>query len=253
MDKNKFLIKFYITSLISIFFCFACTNHSKAEQTIINMPSSEVVPLGQIIIKSSAKISPFSNGLSSVITPVFTFGGGKGTEFSAGVGTTIQSNTLSRANLSAKKVFFIGSGSRLTIGGSVNPYLTETATPDTLFYTHFSQRIKKTRTSITAGAYIHGQKHMPHMAGAMLGVEQTIIPNKLRAAVDWISSDNSYGKFGVGLKYRPVPSVSMTTAIIIPNKDPEDLAFSFSISKFLSLPEEIKNKEFLKWDQKKSL
>lgn len=245
--------KFSISVLICLVILFKQAIFAYAEQTIINIPSSEVVPFGQMIIKSSNKISPFSDDLSSVLTPIFTFGTGKGIEFSTGAGTTLQEHTLVRGNLSAKKVFFIGSGSRLTIGGSVNPYLTETATPDTLLYTHFSQRIRKTRTSITAGAYVNGQRHIPNMAGVMLGIEQTIIPNKLRAAADWISGEHSYGKFGVGLKYRPVPSVSITTSVIIPNKDPEDLAFGFSISKFLSLPDEITNKEFLKWNQKKSL
>lgn len=252
--KKVYFKKNILTSLLICLTIFLLQkNCSFAEQTIINIPSSEVVPLGQMILKQSTKISPTTDDLSTVLAPVFTFGTGKGLEFSTGVGTTIQDNTFVRANLATKKVFFIGSGSRITIGGSVNPYLTETATPDTLFYTHFSQRIKKTRTSLTAGVYTQGQKHMPNRAGVLFGIEQVIIPNKLRVAMDWISGEHSYGKFGVGLKYRPIPSVSITSAVIVPNKDDDNIAFSLSVSKFLSIPDEESIKEMFKWKDKKSL
>lgn len=74
---------------------------------------------------------------------------------------------------------------------------------------------------------------MPSLTGVMLGIDQTIIPNKLRIAADWISRDESWGAFSAGLKIRPEPTTSITTAIMIPNANEERIAFSISISKYV--------------------
>lgn len=253
MNKIDFTKKIYITFLICLSIFILQKNYSYAEQTIINIPSSEVIPLGNIILKESSKFSPYNDDFVANITPSVTFGTGFGTEFSAGVGTTLDKSTLVRGNLAAKKVFFIGNSSRLTVGGSINPYLSQSATPDTLLYTHFSQRIKKTKTSVTAGAYLNGQKSFPNRAGFLIGLEQIIIPNKLRVAIDWISGEHSYGKMGAGIKYRPIPSLSITSAVIVPNEDPDNVGFSLSISKFISISDEDSIKRRFSWNTKKRL
>lgn len=94
-SKNNILTSLLIC--LSIF--LLQKNYSFAEQTIINIPSSEVIPLGQMILKQSTKISPMTDDLSTVLAPIFTFGAGKGLEFSIGVGTTIQDNTFVRTNI----------------------------------------------------------------------------------------------------------------------------------------------------------
>lgn len=213
-----------------------------AEQTIINVPSSEILPLGEMLIKESNKFSPFVDRGYTSITPSFTFGAGHQTQFSVGAGTTLSDFNTVKGNFAAKKVFFLGNSTRLTVGGAINPYFNAGATPDSLVYTHLSQRIKKTKTSLTAGIYAHGQKHLPNNAGVLLGMEQVIIPNKLRFALDWISGDNSYGKMGIGLKYKPVPSMSITSAVIVPGNDDENIAFNVSISKYLSIKDFSKKK-----------
>ncbi|MEI8129424.1 MAG: pentapeptide repeat-containing protein, partial [bacterium] len=133
-----------------------------AEQTIINIPSSEVLPAENIIFKESNRFNSHLDNGTTTLTPSVIFGVGHGLEFATGVGTTFNDNNIIRGNFSAKKVFFLGSSTRLTVGGSINPYFSANSTPDSFLYTHLSQRIKKTRTSLTAGAYVHGQKSMPN-------------------------------------------------------------------------------------------
>lgn len=244
MNKKKspkitFNLFYFVFFLVLIF----QSHVAFAEQTIISIPSSEVLPFGNLMLKESNRLSPFLDDFSGTMTPSATFGLGRGFELSTGVATTINESTMVRGNFAAKKVFFLGKGTRLTVGGSVNPYFTGQTSPDSLLYAHLSQRIKKTRTSITAGAYAHGQRSMPNNAGVLLGLEQVIIPNKLRFAMDWISGENSYAKMGVGLKYRPVPTVSITSAVIIPNEDEDKIGFNFSISKFISLKDYSLNKK----------
>lgn len=247
MNKSKlaaFKKNIFQHIFVGLFFILICSNLKvQAQQTIINVPSSEVLPAGDLILKDSNKYGPL-NGHAS-LTPSVTFGSGRGTELSTGVGTSFDGKTLVRGDIAAKKVWFLGGSTRLTVGGMINPYLNEHDIPDTFIYTHLSQRIKKTKTSLTGGLYLNGQHSFPDKAGVLLGLEQVIIPNKLRFALDWLSTPDSYGRMGVGLKYRPIPTVSITSAVIIPNEDSDNIAFNLSFSKFISLKDINSNKRRL--------
>lgn len=239
--KNKFkLISNILFNITICFILILAGEKSYSQQTIINVPSSEVLPAGDILLKDSNKFGPYNSGGNTSITPSITLGTGFGTEFSTGIGTSVnETHTASViGNFSAKKVFFLGSSTRLTAGGTVSPYFTSAVHPNTFLYAHLSQRIKKTKTSITAGGYFNGEKSFISSGGVILGVEQVIIPNKLRLAIDWLSGQDTYGKMGVGIKYRPVPTLSITSAVIIPNEDSDNIAFNISISKFISLDDE---------------
>ena len=212
--------------------CFSLTPVF-AQQTIITMPSSDVLPGGEVILKQSNRFSTFGNGFVS-LTPQIIMGAGKDTEISIGAGTNIQSEDTSvKLNITAKKVFRIKKSVRFTVGGNINPSLTEGRNPDSMIYAHGSYLCKKTRTTLTAGGFVGGQGQMPSLTGAMLGIDQTIIPNKLRIVADYVSRDESWGSFAAGLKIRPEPTTSITTAVIIPNNNEDRVAFSVSISKYI--------------------
>ena len=205
-----------------------------------------MLPYGEIILKQSNKFRPFGNGQYVSLTPQLIVGTGKDTEISVEAGTNIEDTTSVKMNLTAKKVFRIKRATRLTVGATLSPSLTEGQKPDSMVYAHGSYLCKKTRTTFTAGGFVGGRQEMPSLTGVMLGVDQTIIPNKLRIAVDWVSRDESWGVLGAGLKIRPEPSTSITTAILIPNSNEQDrVAFSVSISKYVGkvLPEFVKKEE----------
>lgn len=214
------------------------------QQTIINMPSSDVLPGGEVILKQSNRFSPFGSKFVS-LTPQLIMGTGKGTEMSLEAGTNIEDTTSVKLNITAKKVFKIKRAARLTIGGTLSPSLTEGKNPDSMIYAHGSYLCKKTRTTLTAGGFVGGKEQMPSLTGVMLGIDQTIVPNKLRIAADWISRDESWGAFSAGLKIRPEPTTSITTAVIVPNADEDRVAFSVSISKYLGkvTPEPIRKEK----------
>lgn len=227
--KRNFIV------LIAILFLLFQDQNTFAQQVIINVPSSDILPKGDVIFKQSNRFSPFAPDAFAALTPSLTVGTGMGTELSGGVATSLDGDTIVRGDFAAKKVFFIGRTVRWTSGLKLNPYLTEEASPDTLAYSHFTKRIRKTKTTLTAGVYVASRKdYTPEKTGVMLGAEQVIIPNKLRLVVDWMSRNESYSALGAGLKYRPVSTVSITSAILIPNGDKGKLAFNVSISKFLS-------------------
>lgn len=216
-----------------------------SQQTIISVPSSDVLPYGEVILKQSNKFRPFGESKYVSLTPQLIMGTGKGTEISLEAGTNIEDTTSVKMNITAKKVFKIKKRARFTVGGSISPSLTEGQKPDSMIYAHGSYLCKKTKTTITAGGFVGGKQEMPSLTGVMLGIDQTIIPNKLRIAVDWMSRDESWGALGAGLKIRPEPSTSITTAVIIPNSNENRLAFSVSISKYIGkvLPEPVRKEK----------
>ena len=231
----------FLKSLFTIIFLLTGTSVF-AQQTILSVPSSDVLPGGEVILKQSNKFSPFGNNFVS-LTPQLTVGTGKDTEMSIGVGTNISENNSVKLNLTAKKVFKIKRATRVTVGGNLTPNLTEGQKPDSMLYAHTSFLVKKTKTTLTAGGFVGGKGEMPSLTGAMLGIDQTIIPSKLRIVADWISRDESWGAFSAGFKIRPEPTTSITTAVVIPNANDERLAFSISISKYLGkvIPERVKD------------
>lgn len=203
-----------------------------AQQNIINVPSSDVLPGGNIILKQSNKFSPFDNSYVS-LTPSVIMGVGKGIEASVGVGTTISENNSTKMNIGVKKVFKYKKATRFTFGGTLSPNLTEGQKPDSMLYAHTSYLCKKTKTTLTAGGFVGGRQEMPSLTGVMLGIDQTIVPNKLRVVADFISRDESWGAFSAGFKFRPEPTTSITTAVIVPNNTENRVAFSISVSKYL--------------------
>lgn len=251
IEKKSFFPIYFFLAIILIFFT---NQRTKAEQTIINIPSSEVLPAQNFILKESNRFNSHLDNGTTTLTPSVIFGTGHGFEFATGVGTTFNDNNIIKGNFTAKKIFFLGNSTRLTVGGSISPYFTTSTTPDSFIYTHLTQRIKKTRTTLTAGIYMHGQKRMPNENGVLLGAEQVIIPNKLRLAIDWISGDDAYVKMGVGLKYKPISTLSITSAIIVPNRDEDTIGFNLSLSKFMTL-DDFKNnrKENLPCQKEKNL
>ena len=78
-----------------------------------------------------------------------------------------------------------------------------------------------------------GLGDLPDMPGAILGIDQTIIPNKLRLVADWMSRGDTGSSLSAGFKIRPLPKTSITTAIMIPNSNEDRLAFTISISQYV--------------------
>lgn len=218
--------------LLFILLLFAVQNGCFAQQTIITVPSSDVLPTGEVILKESNRFTPWHDSFVS-LTPSLIIGSGKGTETSIGVGTTLDDTTSVKLDIASKKVFKTGKSTRITIGGRITPNLTDGKKPNSFIFAHGSYLIKKTRTTLTSGVYVMGQGDLPDKTGAILGIDQTIIPNKLRVVADWMSRGDTGSALSAGLKIRPHPKTSITTAIMIPNSNEDRVAFSISISQYV--------------------
>ncbi len=221
--------------LIFTFVCFITPNKTLAQQTIINVPSADVLPKDSCIFKTSVKNQINENGYTR-ISPTTTVGIGHGMDLSFAVPVRIEQdyNTTVNGDIGLKKVLFLGNSTRFTVGGNIAPSFNDSITPSTFTYAHLTKKVKKTKTSLTAGAYLQGDSKILNSGGILVGVEQVIISNKLRLAFDWFSGDNSKGNYAVGLKYRPSQTLSITGATVIPNRNDESIAFQVSMSKYFT-------------------
>lgn len=222
--------KVLVTLLIAL--TLGLGNVACANQTIISVPSSDVLPGGEIILKQSNKFTPWHESFVS-LTPSVIMGTGKGTEASFAVGTTLDDGASVKLDLGVKKVFRIGKSTRFTVGGRLSPNLTDGKNPNSFLYAHGSYLIKKTRTTLTSGVYVMGKEQAPNMTGAIVGIDQTIIPNRLRVVADWMSRGDAGNSLSAGLKIRPHAQTSITTAVLIPNCNDDRLAFSVSVSQYV--------------------
>lgn len=223
---KKFVITFFIFLFLTV------QNYCFAEQTIITVPSSDVLPTGEIILKDSNRFTPWHDSFVS-ITPSLTIGSGKGTETSIAAGTTLDDTTSVKLDIATKKVFKAGKSTRFTIGGRITPNLTDGKKPNSFVYAHGSYLVKKTRTTLTTGVYVMGRGDLPDRTGAILGIDQTIIPNRLRLVADWMSREDTSSALSAGFKIRPHSKTSITTAIMIPNSNEDRIAFTVSISQYV--------------------
>ncbi|MCQ2753580.1 MAG: hypothetical protein MJ231_00865 [bacterium] len=233
---TKFYRKHLILIILSVFILLS--EKTFAQQNIIKAPNSEVLPEGTVILKETSFASLHDD---VKLTPSLIMGLGHGMDLSVGVPVSIgysNANATVSGDIGLKKVFFIGPTTRFTLGASISPYLNQSVTPNTFAYAHLTQRIKQTKSSFTVGTYVNGEKHFLNTTGVLLGFEQVIIPNKLRLACDWMSGDNNKSNFAVGLKYRPQPTLSITTAVVIPNTNTDRLGFQLSLSKFIQFDKE---------------
>ncbi len=242
MRKRLTILLIYLLSTVAV---------ANAQQTIISVPSSDVLPKGNIILKESNRLNPFDDNQSYQLTPTITVGTGWGTEVSIGAATTLKENidTAVRLDIAAKKVFYFGEATRLTVGGRVTPYLTTGQDPDSFMFAHGTYKIKKTKTSLTSGVYFGGKNCAPNSFGFLAGIDQVIIPNKFRLVMDYMSRTDSFGALNVGFKYRPVPDLSITTAVSIPMQDNKHVGFIVSISKYLGDYKDVYAKMFKRKDQ----
>lgn len=74
-------MKLLLRGIVPVCAFFLSLNPVFAQQTVITIPSSDVLPFGHMILKESNRFSPFGDGFVS-LTPNMILGTGKDTEVS---------------------------------------------------------------------------------------------------------------------------------------------------------------------------
>jgi hypothetical protein len=194
---------------------FTLGSGARAQQTIFNVPTTDVLDRGKVYFELDASFKVNDQpalGKFSAFVPRIVAGAGSNVEVGLNVTGNIQpgadSTTLSptvkwRFFQNEKKDVAFIAGTNLFI-----PVRNRAYTFGTYSYVAGSKTINKTR--LTAGAYVASKNVFASnatRAGGQFGFEQTV--NKyLNINADWITGKHSAGYFTPGIAFKPSPKIT---------------------------------------------
>ncbi len=187
----------------------------KAQQTIFNVPTTDVLDRGKVYFELDASfktndqiaLSKFSSFVPRVVVGI----GGN-----IEVGLNVTGNVQPGADTTTfvptvKWKFYQNKNKDTAFIAGTNLYIpvkNRSYNVGTYSYVAVSKTINKTR--LTAGGYVASKNVFASKAvraGGQFGFEQTV-NSKLTVAADWITGRNSAGYFTPGVFYKPHPKVT---------------------------------------------
>ena len=198
----------------------------KAQQTIFNVPTTDVLGKGKVYAELDTAFKPNDQDVQnrfSSFTPRVVVGIGGNIE----IGLNVTGNVQPGADMSIlvptlKWKFYESDSKDVSLIAGTNffiPIRNRFYSFGTYSYLAGSKRIKKTR--LTAGGYIASNDVFAPNAvrsGGQFGIEQTL-NNKLKLAADWFTGRHAGGYFTPGIIYNPHPRVTTYWSYSIGNAD----------------------------------
>lgn len=208
------------------------------QQTILNIPSTDVLDKGKTQVKGTVRFSPFQDGFVNGV-PNVTHGLGFGTEmflaFPIGAEKDLISqdyNTLVQAGIGVKIGRFITPKTKIAAGWQIAPSLQNASTPATVAYFLLSQSVPKIDVRLTSGMYLRNTREFLNQEpGVLLGLEKPIIANRFLLVTDWVSRNEPYGLLSAGFIYRPTATTGIKGGVLIPNGNRARFGFIIAASK----------------------
>ncbi|MFA6988892.1 MAG: hypothetical protein WC197_02380 [Candidatus Gastranaerophilaceae bacterium] len=231
--KNKIILILII--IINLIF-LSRENCVLAQQSIINLPTPQVLKPGKYALVAKEAFRPYKKDWYSYQQAPFIIFGIPYAELQISPPLLIKNGeTVPQVNLAIKSTLNITKTTTFT--GTYKTFidLNEQRTPFNLTYLTFAQEVPKINTRFTSGIYLANQKdYLPNKVGAALGYEWSIKPEKLMLVADWQSGTESYTLLGSGIKYFPTPSSIITLGTLVPNNRNSKFAFYMSYIKYMN-------------------
>lgn len=196
-------------------FLFGSATFSSAQQTIFNVPTTDVLGSGKVYAEFDASFK-FNDQTAlrrfSSFVPRVVVGVGGNVEIGLNVTGNIQPGVDSTTLVpTIKWKFFENKKKDIALMAGTNFYVpvrNRSYNAGAYSYLSISKTINKTR--LTAGGYVATKNVFAAKAvraGGQFGVEQTI-NSKFSVAADWITGRHSAGYFTPGVIYKPHPKVT---------------------------------------------
>ena len=186
-----------------------------AQQTIFNVPTSDVLDSGKVYLELDASFKVHDQDALqnfSSFVPRIVVGVGKKVEVGLNVAGNIQPGADSTSVVpTVKWKFYENERQKLALFGGTNFYMpvrNRAYNFGTYSYAALSKSMGKSR--LTAGGFVASKNVFATNAargGGQFGFEQTL-NNKLTVAADWITGRHATGYFTPGAIYKPHPKVT---------------------------------------------
>ena len=211
-------------AIILLTILLGSTTYLCAQQTIFNVPTTDVLDRGKVYVELDAAFKPNSQPAASRFSsfvPRIVIGVGGNVEIGLNVTGNIQPGSDSTAMVpSIKWKFYQNKKKDTALIAGTNFYIpvrNRSYRAGTYSYLAVSKTINKTR--LTAGGYVATKNVFASNAtrgGGQFGIEQTV-NSKLAFAADWITGRHSAGYFTPGVIYKPHPKVTTYLSYSIGN------------------------------------
>jgi len=197
-----------------------------AQQTIFNVPTTDVLEKGKVYVELDAAFKTNeqeSLGKFSSFTPRIVVGVGGKTEIGLNVIGNVQPGADSTTLVpTVKWKFYENEKSKIGLVAGTNFYIpvrNRAYKFGSYSYVAGSKTIKNTR--LTAGGFVASKNvFAPKVVrgGGQFGIEQTV-NSKLTFAADWLTGRHANGYFTPGVIYKPHPQVTTYFSYSVGNAD----------------------------------
>lgn len=211
------------TFIFLFIFSAAFVMSANAQQTIFNIPSTDVLDRGKVYGELDAAFK-FNNQNAarkfSSFVPRVVVGAGNNVEVGLNVNGNIQPGLDSTTLVpSVKWKFYQNEKKDVALIAGTNVYIpvrNRAYNIGSYSYVAGSKTINKTR--LTAGGYYFSKNVVATAgrAGGQFGIEQTV-NSKFSVAADWITGKHASGYFTPGVIYKPTPKITAYFAYSLGN------------------------------------
>ena len=209
-----------------------------AQQLIITVPNAEILDKGAQMYRVSDRNRPFQPNKANFTSASIFYGIGGKSEVSigvAGVDFNASNETAGLLNSGVKTVCNITDRFKLTAGSRIDINIEHNKTPYNFNYAHLSYQFPYRDLRLTSGMFAQNEApnkdFLSYNTGVLLGLEVYLIKDKLYFVTDWISRKELVGNLGVGVKYRPTPTIGILPGILFPNRDMSRIFFILAVAK----------------------
>jgi len=209
---------------LGIVLIFLTGTIANAQQTIFNVPTSDVLDVGKVYVELDASFKTNDEDALhkfSSFVPRLVVGVGGNVEVGLNVTGNIQPGADSTTLVpTVKWKFYKNEKKQVALFGGTNVYLpvrNRAYNLGSYSYIALSKTIKKSR--ITAGGFVASKNVFAPNAvrgGGQFGFEQAV-NSKFTVAADWVTGRHASGYFTPGVIYKPHPKVTTYLSYSIGN------------------------------------
>lgn len=216
-------------ALLAVTLAASCAAPARAQQTIFNVPSSDVLDRGKVYGELDVTFKPNDDADNSVgrfssFVPRIVVGTGGRAEVGLNLTGNVNPGPDSTALVAAVKLKAYdggGNGWSIVLGDNVFiPVRNKSYDVGNYVYAQVSKSFK-TKTRLTAGGYHFGDNVVAanaQRAGGQFAFEQPLT-DKFGVAADWYTGKHAAGYFTPGFNFKPHPKVTGYVGYSIGNQD----------------------------------
>ena len=207
----------------SILIVLTLAGEVRAQQAIINMPSADITPRGQIFLMHETQVRSWEPGRYWYGTNFLTYGAGKNTELAlttynhggpqtpnAAVGVGFKTGIpLFRQSLAEREV-------QLTVGNMMILSTTGRGV-GTFIYGHGSLRLPGSGTRVTAGISGGTDELFKRDTIHFIGALEHKLNKRWMLTAEWFSGRHDFGFLTPGVLFHPTPDTVFVVGYKIPN------------------------------------